>query len=163
MTDSSDVKRKTERLKAMKDEAKEERKKNRAAEKAKMKRIKEQQDRIEMSKDTEVWKEITKIKEMVSQQLKENKLTSAYNLKSISSIPDYFVYQHPKDTKLKTTDKDAKWVREFLNGGGTEKQLIDAAEEGRAKIWKRTKFKRPKATPKTPAKPKVSKVAGGVS
>ena len=164
MSDNDEVKRKEELLASMKKEQIALRKKHRTEEKAKLKRIVEQQQRIEMSKDTEVWIEITKIKNQFARMLKENKLTSAYNLKSISQMPDHFTYQHPTNGKQTSNSKEDEWVKSFLDNGGTEKQLMEKADAGRAVVWKRIKFKRPKST-KTKTAPdtkKVSKISGGV-
>jgi len=165
MADNEEVARKLQTLDEMKKEQVALRKKNRAEEKSKLKRIKEQQERIEMSKDTEVWVELTKVKEQVSLMLKNNSLTSAYTLQSLSQIPNHFNYQHPTNKKLKTNNKDEEWVRSFLDNGGTEKQLLEQADKGRSNLWKRIKFKRPKSATKTKTTttPKVSKTSGGVS
>lgn len=165
MSDNAEVKRKEENMLTMKKELADLKKKNRADEKAKIKRVKEQQQRIEMSKDTEVWIELTKAKQQMNRILKENKLTASYNLKSIAAIPDHFSYQHPSNEKLKGNSKEEEWVKSFLSNGGTEKQLMDKADAGRANVWKRIKFKRPKTAPaaKTKTANKPSKVGGGVS
>jgi hypothetical protein len=94
--------------------------------------------------------------------LKENKLTSAYNLKSISQMPDHFTYQHPTNGKQTSNSKEDEWVKSFLDNGGTEKQLMEKADAGRAVVWKRIKFKRPKST-KTKTAPDTKKVSKKVT
>lgn len=147
----------------MREELKELKKANRKKEREKQKRLKVQLEKIRMEDDNEVWKLITSVKANINEQLKGNKKTERYNVKTISTIPDYYEYQNPNDAKQKGNNKDEEWVKKFLAGGGTETQLMDAATESRVNIWRRIKWKRPiKPTKAKPAAPKNKLGAGGV-
>jgi len=149
----------------MKDELKELKKANRAKERDKKKRIKVQVEKLKMEDDVSVWKAITVFKKAMEEQLNSNPQTKRYNIKGISSIPDFYEYQHPKITKQKTNDKDVAWVKEYIAGGGTEKLLRETAAESRIKVWRRISWKRPQKTTTSSAPPKKSKIntgAGGV-
>ena len=162
VTLASDAEREAEKLKT---ELKELKTKNRQAEREKQKQLKLLAEQARMATDAEVWKEVTQIKEMVNKQLKANKITQRYNIKDISAMPDFYTYQNPNNKKLKTNDKDADWIKEYLAGGGTEKILLETAAASRVSVWKKIKFKRTanKSTAAAPApKAKPSKVSGGV-
>lgn len=159
---ASEAERNAEKLKI---ELKELKTANRKKEREKQKQLKLLAEQATMERDATAWQEITQIKKMVNDQLKGNKLTQRYNLKDISAMPDYFTYQNPDNKKLKTNNQDDKWVKEYLNGGGNIKTLMNTATESRVSVWKRIKFKRPQSSKTTTAetpKPKPSKVSGGV-
>jgi hypothetical protein len=150
----------------MRDELRELKKDNRAKERTKQKRIKFQLERLKMEDDISAWKIITQVKQTIAQQLGSKKETKSYTIKHIAAFPDYYEYQHPNDAKKKGNSKDADWLKAFISGGGTEKQLMDAAAESRVKVWRRISWKRPrKATTTTnavPAQAKNKTGAGGV-
>jgi len=151
----------------MKDELREMKKQNRSKEREKQKRIKAQLERLKMDEDISAWKVITQVKDAIATQLGGNPLTKPYTIKNIAAIPDYYEYQNPKNAKQKSNSKDADWLKAFLSGGGTEKELMDAAAESRIKVWRRVSWKRPKkattsTSTSTPAKPKNQVGAGGV-
>jgi hypothetical protein len=149
----------------MKDELKELKRENRKKEREKQKRLKVELEKVRMAEDSEVWQMITSVKTSINNQLKENKKTARYNIKTISAIPDYYEYQNPNDAKQKSNNKDEDWIKSFLSSGGTEKELLDTAKESRVKIWRRTTWKRPMkktTTSTTTAKVKNQTGAGGV-
>jgi hypothetical protein len=154
------------RAEVLKEEIKSIKAENRKQEREKQKELKKLAALARMDGDVAVWKEITKLKEMVNQQIKANKLTARYSIKDISTMPDFFTYQNPDNKKLKTNNKDDKWIHEYLNAGGKEITLIETAAENRIAIWKKMKFKRGASTNQNAApstsKAKPSKVSGGV-
>jgi len=148
----------------MKTELKELKKAHRTKEREKTKRIRAQMEVIRMDEDIEAWKVITQVKIGIAQQLTGNKLTKGYNIKHIAAIPDYYEYQHPTEAKKKSNSKDADWIKAFLDGGGTEKQMIDAAALSRVKVWRRIAWKRSKkettATTTAPMAPQQKNKVG---
>lgn len=149
----------------MKDELRELKKANRAKESEKKKRIKTQIEKMKMEDDISVWKAITQFKINMGEHLNSNPLTKLYNIKQISTIPDFYEYQHPKITRQKTNDKDVAWVKEYLTGGGTEKTLRETAAKSRIKVWRRISWKRKPKSTTSSAQPKIPKIntgAGGV-
>lgn len=141
------------------------RKENRKAERQKTKRLRAELERQKMGADLAVWKIITQVKKDMNATIKSNKHTENYNLRTLSAIPDYYEYQHPKQPRLRTNDKKISWVVQFLSGGGTEKQLMDTAATSRLAKWKKIKWKRGKTdapASTTPVATKNPLGAGGV-
>ena len=159
---AGEAERNAEKLKT---ELKELKAANRKKEREKQKQLKLLAEQATMEKDATAWQEITQIKKMVNDQLKNNKITQRYNIKDISAMPDYFTYQNPDNKKQKTNDQDADWIKDYTNSGGNIQTLMKTASESRVSVWKRIKFKRPQSSKKTTAetpKSKPSKVSGGV-
>jgi len=162
MVDSSD-KTLTDR---MKDELKELKKANRTKERDKKKRLKLHLEKVRMEDDIAGWQIITRFKQAIAEQLTGDPITKLYNIKQISSIPDFYEYQNPKNARQKTNDKTLEWVVKYLSGGGTEKLLRETAAQSRMKLWRSISWKRPRKTrtpsPDTPATDKIKLGAGGV-
>lgn len=154
-------------LETMREEQRDLKKSNRKEERDKNKRIKARMERLTMDEDISAWKVITKVKQTIAEQLESNPLTKPYTIKNIAAFPDYFEYQHPdaKQSKKKSNIKQVDWIKEFIAGGGTEQQLMDAAAESRVKVWRRIAWKRPKketTSTAAPEQPRNKVGAGGV-
>ena len=139
------------------------RKKKREAIKEFDKRIKAKKMSARHGQIENTWKKLEDIKKMVSQALKDSGLSGAYDLKKIATkVPDYYIYQHPTKKILKTNDKQAQWVVDFLKRG-SEQTLIDTANKTRNEyfISQTTKTKkRNKTTTNTPPTTDTSQAEG---
>lgn len=82
----------------------------------------------------DTWRKIEEIKSAVSSLLKEKGLDNTFNLKKLSSIPDFYTYQHPERPRLKASDKTTQWVQEFINSGGHIAQLVEKANTTRLDV-----------------------------
>ena len=100
-------------------------------------------------KDLEKWKKLTELKAQFAETLGRNNVPG-WNLKKLSTMADYYSYQHPKTPQLKANSDKEKWVVDFINNGGKIETLIEAAEKTQLATWNRLsgKTKRDKAKAK---------------
>ena len=99
-----------------------------------------------LEKDIEKWQRIMDVKSACEKLIKDADIGMKMNLKKLDSFPDYYIYQHPVNKKLKTADRNALWVKQYLDetpmderGGmqGVEADLIATARKTRLSAWKR--------------------------
>jgi len=123
------------------------------------KEIRREQQAIKLKSQVDKWKDITDVKNKVFNTLKSAPATSGMSLKKILAMQDYYIYQNPKNTKQKATDKNADWVKDYLKKGGSEATLLDTANKSRPMAWKkmmgRKKTTTKKATDKKPTQGKI--------
>jgi hypothetical protein len=118
-----------------------------------MKREKVLRQHLKVEQDIGKWKQIMDVRSACEKIIKDANLGMSMSLEKLSKYPDYFIYQHPVDKKLKTTDRNANWVKEYLGeipmsgkGGitGVEADLLDTARKSTMSAWVRmTKKKKP--------------------
>ena len=61
----------------------------------------------------------------------------SYTIKKIASMPDEYVYQHPKHPHKKSMSLETQWVKDFLSNGGLEITLIEKANQTRPVVLRR--------------------------
>jgi len=83
------------------------------------------------------WKELTALKNKIEKDVGNNSICDGWNLKRISTMTDYYEYQHPDTPQLKSNDENVDWIVDFLKGNGQLTTLISTAEKSRVKIWDR--------------------------
>ncbi len=80
------------------------------------------------------WKEMTEVKKSIKEIMRGN-ATYGISLEKLMKMQEYYIYQHPTNTKLKTSNKDVQWVVDFLKRDGTEAELLETANKSRPKAW----------------------------
>lgn len=110
-----------------------------------------------LQKDMEKWVKIMELRAQCEKMLDNADIGMRFNLKKLVSFPAYYVYQHPTNGKLRTSDRNAEWVKQYLGeipygdkGGmtGVEADLIDTARKSTLRTWKRELKKGRKLTTK---------------
>jgi len=91
------------------------------------------------------WKEMTEVKYSIK-ELMRNSATYGVSLDKLMKMQEYYIYQHPTNSKLKTSNKNADWVKDFLKSG-RESQLIDTANKSRPKAWVKMNPKKKRKSP----------------
>ena len=131
------------------------------------KKIKEVRLEEQIQEDIETWKKITKMKEDIQNKIKSIKGCSSWTITKFLKCPDYFEYQHPKNTKQKGSDDGAEWIAKYLKDGGSKAELIAKAREGRTKMAKKLfhrsvrKTAKKKTTTTDPAKKSTTDIRKG--
>jgi len=118
------------------------------------KQIKQMKQASKLSASVEKWKEISAVKSDVINTLKSNDSTKGFSLQRLISMQDYYIYQHPKNSKQKGNDDKAEWVQKFIKSGGDIKTLIATANSSRPMAWSKM-TKRKKSTTTSTTKSKV--------
>lgn len=138
---------------AMHPSVNEELKKVRSQKRALVKREKVLKAEQTLEKDIGKWQKIMDAKSACHKILKDADLGLRMSLAMLEKFPDYYVYQHPVNKKLKTANRNEEWVKHYIGverspkGGlsGVEADLIDTARKSRLSAWKRaTKRKKKK-------------------
>ena len=125
------------------------------------KEIRRYQQAVKLKSQVDKWKDITEVKNKVLDTLKSNPKTSGMSLKKILAMQDYYIYQNPKNTKQKASDKSVQWVKDYLAKGGNEASLIDTANKTRPMAWKKMMGRKKTTTKKSTSKPAQSKIRIG--
>ena len=129
-----------------------------------VKREKELKEHIKLEKDMLKWQKIMDVRTACLELVKDAELGMSMKLSKLEKFPDYFLYQHPTKTKLKTHDRSEDWVKMYLGeipmdatGGvtGDEADLLNTARKSRLRAWKRLN-KTVKKNTKTTTKTKTS-------
>lgn len=115
------------------------------------KQIKQLAQEKKDTKNLEVWRTITELKTSIDKLIKDSGLSSRYTLKKIASLPDEYIYQHPKDKAKKAYDKNEEWVKQYVKNGGSITALIDQANRTRLSAWKKVAGRKRKAVSKSSA------------
>lgn len=120
------------------------------------KREKQLKQEAKLEKDIEKWQKIMDAKTTCERVIADANLGMRMSLTKLDNFPDYYVYQHPVNKKLKTADRQQRWVKEYLGeapmgsqGGmtGVEADLLATARKTRLTAWKRA-LKKKKAQAK---------------
>ena len=104
-----------------------------------------------IAEQMEGWGHIDEVRAKCEEIIKFSKMPP--HLKSLSALDKFpkgnYKYQHPLKTKLKTSNIDEAWVKEWLNEGGahggmagTLEQLKNVALNSRLKAWKKAEKKK---------------------
>ena len=126
------------------------------AHKAEIKDLEKEKLEYRSSSDMENWKKLTELKRKLEATNIENGV-GGWNLKRISTMMEYYTYQHPKKPVLKSHKESDLWVTEFLNNGGKLTTLIDTADKSRVATWQRLNGKKKrKKKSVTSADPKLN-------
>ena len=108
-----------------------------------------------LEKDIEKWQRIMDAKAACNKIIKEYNIGNRMTLTRLDNFPDYYIYQHPVHKKLKTSDRNVAWVRQYLaeipmgsaEGSltGVEEDLTGTARKSRLAAWKRINKKTKKS------------------
>ena len=129
-----------------------------------VKRVKQLKLEVRLENDIEKWQKIMDAKSTCEKVITDANLGMRMSLSKLDKFPEYYVYQHPVKRKLKTANRNAEWVQQYLGaipygatGGitGDEADLLAAAKKTRLSAWKRAVKKK-----KTAGKP-MSGSSGG--
>ena len=107
------------------------------------KREKQLKAEAKLEKEIEKWHKIMTAKQACEKIIRDSNIGIRMSLKKLDTFPDYYIYQHPTKTKLKSADLNAEWVQEFLRTG-TEAALLAQAKKTRLRAWKRAVGKKKK-------------------
>jgi hypothetical protein len=120
------------------------------AHKAQIKELEKDRAEYRALNDMKDWQKLTELKRNINKTIKE-KGVAGWNLKRISSLMEYYTYQHPKKPVLKSDNESDPWVQEFLSNGGKLATLISTADKSRIATWQRVsgRKKRKKKSPDT--------------
>lgn len=131
------------------------------AHKAEIKELEKEKLEYRASSDMENWKKLTELKRKLEATNIENGV-GGWNLKRISTMMEYYTYQHPKKPMLKSDKESDLWVTDFLNNGGKLATLISTADKSRLATWQRIngKKKRKKKSTKEPVTKPVMNLEG---
>lgn len=117
--------------------------------KAEIKELKKERAEYRAINDMTTWQKLTALKISLNKNIQENGV-AGWNLKKMSSLMEYYTYQHPKKPVLKSSSESDPWVEEFLKNGGKLTTLINTADKSRIATWQRInkpkKRKKKKAT-----------------
>ena len=132
------------------------------AHKAEIKEL--QKDRAEYRALTDMadWQKLTALKISLNKNIQENGV-AGWNLKKMSTLMEYYTYQHPKKPVLKSDNESDVWVEEFLKNGGKLATLIDTANKSRVATWQRIsgrKKRKKKSTTEADPKPVTESLEG---
>ena len=119
------------------------------------KREKELKAQTKIEKDIGKWQKIMDARSACLKILSDADLGMRMTLTRLEKFPDYYVYQHPVNKKLKTSNRNEEWVLHYIGeqrsakGGmsGNIEDLMNTARESRYKTWKRLNNKTKKRTP----------------
>ena len=83
---------------------------------------------IEHDSVIDEWRALSAAKDKIDAFIAE--LDGQYTIGMLSKrFQTYYKYQNPKNAKLKTSDKDASWVKEYVASGGKIADLEETAEQ----------------------------------
>ena len=116
---------------------------------AEIKELKKEQAEYRALNDMSKWQKLTDLKINLEKTIRESDI-AGWNLKKISSLMEYYTYQHPKKPVLKSSNESDTWVQEFIKNGGKLTTLIDTADKSRIATWQR--ISKPKKRKKKKAK-----------
>jgi hypothetical protein len=112
-------------------------------------RERELRENLKIEKDIQKWQKIMDVRSACRKLIKDAGL--GMSLTKLDKYPDYYIYQHPLDKKLKTADRNAEWVKKYVgeipigkNGGptGREEDLLSTARKSTLAAWKRMSKKK---------------------
>ena len=106
------------------------------AHKAEIKDLEKEKLEYRAVTDMKDWKKLTELKRNLNKSISENGVPG-WNLKKMSKLMEYYTYQHPTKTVLKSDNESENWVQEFLSNGGKLTTLIDTADKSRIATWQR--------------------------
>ena len=110
------------------------------------KREKESKEHLKVEKDIQKWQKIMDVRSACKKVIKDANLGMSMSLSKLDKYPDYYIYQHPVNKRLKTADRNEEWVQQYLGkipmgeqGGisGDEADLIATARKSTVTAWKR--------------------------
>ena len=99
-----------------------------------------------LAESVDRWKEISNVRNKVIETIKTNSATKGFSLKRLMSMQEYYIYQNPNLHKLKTSNKDADWVQEWLKSGNGIEKLIETVNTTRPSAWRKMNPVRKKKT-----------------
>ena len=99
-----------------------------------------------LAESVDRWKEISNVRNKVIETIKTNSATKGFSLKRLMSMQEYYIYQNPNLHKLKTSNKDADWVQEWMKRGNSIEKLIETANMTRPSAWRKMNPVRKKKT-----------------
>ena len=108
-----------------------------------IKRIKEAE---KLQASLSKWKDITDLKNKIYNQIKSNDVAKSWSLKRLMAMQDYYTMQHPTNSKLKTSDENTQWVKDYIKNGGAKSKLIETANRSRPIAWSKMNPKRGRKT-----------------
>ena len=100
-----------------------------------------------LNKDAEQWKKLSRYRAKFLEEMGRDNDVRHISLTNLHALQPYYTLQNPKKNKglYKTSDPNAKWVKEYIAKGGTMKELEQKASQTRANTWRRmrSKYKAP--------------------
>jgi hypothetical protein len=106
------------------------------AHKAQIKELEKEKIDYRALSDMKNWQKLTELKRELEATNKKDGVFG-WNLKRISTMMEYYTYQHPKKPMLKSDKESDLWVTDFINKGGKLATLIDTANKSRVATWQR--------------------------
>tara|TARA_Y100000385_G_scaffold287036_1_gene350338 strand:+ start:269 stop:814 length:546 start_codon:yes stop_codon:yes gene_type:complete len=106
------------------------------AHKAEIKELEKDRAEYRALTDMKDWQKLTALKKDLNKIVRE-KGVAGWNLKKMSTLMEYYTYQHPKKPVLKSDNESDIWVQEFLSNGGNLATLISTADKSRIATWQR--------------------------
>jgi len=98
--------------------------------------IEEIKERSVLAQEMSVWMKITEIKNDIQSRIDAENIP--YTLRKIATLPSHYIYQHPQNLKLKSSNLDDDWVKEHLaKKSGSVEELVATADKTRMSTWKR--------------------------
>ena len=130
----------------VKDELKELRKAKRAL----VKREKELKAEDTLEKSIGKWQTIMDVKDACQQVINKADLGISMNLQKLSKFPTFYIYQHPIKKSLKTSNRQAEWVKIYLGEikteaggmGGVLEDLTTTARKSTLATWAKANKKK---------------------
>lgn len=104
-----------------------------------------------LERNMDKWKKIIDVQQECRAILAKADLGMRMTLTKLDRFPDYYIYQHPVNKKLKTANRKELWVQQYLGekpigerGGltGVEADLLATARKTRISAWKRANAKK---------------------
>ena len=137
------------------------------------KRERELKEERALEKGMVKWKNIMDAKAACEKIIEATDLGMKMTLTQLDKFPTFYIYQHPYYKKLKTSNRNDEWVKEYLGeikmgpkGGrtGVEADLLESARKSTLAAWKRANKKKKKVrvgvmtfTPPGESKPEKTK------
>ena len=127
------------------------------------KKEKELKEHIAVEKDIVKWQKIMDLRADCVQLVLKADLGISMSLTKLDKYPDYYIYQHPVKKHLKTANRQAEWVKQYVgevslgNQGGVTgdlEDLITTARKSTIAAWKRMNKKAKRVTKVKLLKPK---------
>jgi len=104
-----------------------------------------------LEKNIGKWKVIMDARTKMEEIIDSTDFGRRMGLHEIAKFPTFYIYQHPINKKLKTSNINAKWVQQYLGNippdstggmGGVEADLLDTARKSTLNTWKRLNNKK---------------------